>query len=134
MKTNSQKQNILNHLLTGASLTCEQCRDRKWGSNLSQRIFNLVEDGHVIHSKEESHEGGHHSVYYICTSSIIKMIENLDKYLDGSKLYNVDTLYCIYKDRDNQFHVNVDGALREDRNLLFKVYRCLVDEFSAIPF
>ena len=127
MPKTSQKQNILNHLLTGASLTCEQCREMGFGSNATQRIFNLTEDGHIIDSKEVKHENGYHSVYSISNAQIIKMIEEKAE-------MKIDDIYSLNKDGGNLVFVNGNIKLKDCSGLLFFVYNQLNSGFTACTF
>ena len=54
----SQCAKILQYLKDGNTLTCEQCRDMKWGSNLRSRVSNLKDAGYNIVSEMVKFDGG----------------------------------------------------------------------------
>jgi hypothetical protein len=106
MKRISQKQKILEHFQTGESLTCEQCRDNKWGANLRSRVSDLKNDGFKIVSDQINFEGGYVAKYSLPKAYFIEQLQELSGLL-------VLEIAFIFKDIDNQYKFNNDCSNKE---------------------
>ena len=123
-KIGTQKANILAHLLTGATLSCEQCRDNKWGSNLVQRVHNLKNEGYYIGSNQINDGGGsYHFEYYLTPGYFIQMIQTISG-------YRVNDIESIFKDIHDQYEFNEDGDIKH----LAGVLRDIKGDYMALTF
>jgi len=123
-KIGTQKANILSHLLTGATLSCEQCRDNKWGSNCSQRIHNLINDGYEIGSNQINDGGGsYHFEYYLTPGYFIREIQAVSG-------HRVNDIISIFNDIHESYIFNEDGDIKH----LAGVLRDIKGDYMALTF
>jgi len=122
-KTGSQCQNILEFLQDGNTLTAEQCRDNKWGSNLAQRIANLKEVGYNIEVKYVDHAGGYHAEYYMEDNYIVKI-----------QAHNKCLSVAFNHDNDIMCHEDKEKIIQCKFLDLKEIYEKLNEGYEIYPF